>query len=540
MSAFDETEVMDFDLNALANTQDEDAPGSSKKKQKTAIHLDKSQLNQLIGACATFSAIDKRPFDFVEKDGFAELATALFNLGASFQKPITTDNMRQILPGRTSVRNRVVDMGKNNVKESVSKLKEYLEAKNTIGVGFATDIWTEPFENLAYMSLTAHYVHGRKLISCLLCLKPLLKLENKKGETIKLELDKMIKSIGLEKSLKRSTFVTDRGGNIVKALNISDINRMPCFAHLLNNLSENTFMKIEEISNHITATKEIVTWFKKSAFMSELDSGITLKQEAKTRFNSIKSMFESVKVNYPQILEIVQNKKPDLLPRVHAINMPMIDALLPFLEELKKYTLKTEGEKYPTLYQVWPAKLSILDYCRKHRANEPQYLKTLKKLAIQYIDSNFEIIDYHKFATYLTPKYKELNFVDDEIKQEVISKLRAFMNTIENERSEIEIEVDSDSDPFAVAYDFNSSTSIDEIELYSNKSVSKEIKCLDFWFDNQMLFPKLSQIAFFVHGITATSCSDERIFSTAANIKNRKRNRINHNELLHVVAASNK
>lgn len=446
--------------------------------------------------------------------------------------------MRNILPGRTSIRNRVAKKGKNVVEKSLEEVHEFLGRKTTIGIGLSTDIWTEPYENLPYMSLTAHYVIGRVLKSAVLALKPMIGLENKKAETIKAELDKIFESIKL-KDLKRSTFVTDRGGNIVRALGLSQIHRVSCFAHLLNNLCEHAFMKNDSISKLVNAMKELVTWFKKSTSMVELDTGTTLKQESKTRFNSIKFMFESVQTNYIKMSAIVKEKKPDYVGRMNTIKMKMIEELMPFLIELEKYTKKTEGEKYPTLYQVWPAVESLSKYCTKVDKNDPNYILQMKKAALSYIKANFEITDYHKFATYLTPKYKALDFIDTQTKRDTLVKLRDFFDVIKSERSSVETETQHSDDPFAVAYDFNvKPNDKDELEIYFNMNIDVETKCLDFWFDNQLRFPILSEIAFFVHSITATSCTEERLFSAAGHIKNIKRNRINHDELLYMVTAS--
>lgn len=78
-----------MDLSEAVDTQHEESAGPSSKKRKNAINLDKNQQSLLIDACATFSAIDMRPFDFVEKDGFAELATTIFNLGTLLYKIIS-------------------------------------------------------------------------------------------------------------------------------------------------------------------------------------------------------------------------------------------------------------------------------------------------------------------------------------------------------------------------------------------------------------------------------------------------------------------
>lgn len=512
--------------------------GPSQKN--TPITLSVAQKHKLIKACAVFSAKDMRPFDTVEKNGFIEMATELFNLGAYFKKAISTENMRNILPHRNAVRNRVVAMGKENTENAKTAIKEILARDSTLGIGFSTDIWTETFDNVGYISLTAHYVAGRSIKNALLYLKP-MNTEDKKSDKVQKELEEMIETIGIKENFKRSVFVTDRGGNIKKALKDANINGIPCFAHLLNNLCENSLLKTEEIEKFVNLMKEAVTWFKKSSQMSELET--RLKQQAKTRFNSIKAMLESVKANFPDMLNTLKDENHELASRIEKAKIETIDQLLPFLVLLEKFTKQTEGENYPTLYKVWPAVTELKTFCDKPIQNEPRYITKMKKIATKYIDENFEITIYHELATFLTPKHKSLEFIDTDSqrKQNVVTKLRDYYNVIKAERESLQESVEIDpNDPFAEAYDKNNfleTSDMNEVDEYLNMQVDNTTKCLDFWCDNTLRFPILSSIAYFMHSIHATSCTEERIFSSAGHIKNVKRNRIDIEDLAHMVAA---
>lgn len=93
--------------------------------------------------------------------------------------------------------------------------------------------------------------------------------------------------IGIE-GLRKLTFVTDRGSNIVSAMNKLGIQRLNCNAHLINNILTDVFddqylsENVVEVQSMIMVCKKLVTYFKKSGDIKKLPTGV--QQECDTRW----------------------------------------------------------------------------------------------------------------------------------------------------------------------------------------------------------------------------------------------------------------
>lgn len=85
-----------------------------------------------------------------------------------------------------------------------------------------TDIWTDDFCRISYMSLTVHFMKkvGQKIIYCSRVIA-LTALDTTKRKTYDILLDvlnKKLDEFSLTAFKDKITFVTDKGSNIVKCL----------------------------------------------------------------------------------------------------------------------------------------------------------------------------------------------------------------------------------------------------------------------------------------------------------------------------------
>jgi len=76
------------------------------------------------------------------------------------------------------------------------------------------DIWTDPIMLHSYVGITAHFIHGSKLIFCCIGVEDLIGRHN--AENIKECVEKKLAIYGLQLN-DIFSIVTDNGSNVIKA-----------------------------------------------------------------------------------------------------------------------------------------------------------------------------------------------------------------------------------------------------------------------------------------------------------------------------------
>jgi len=132
------------------------------------------------------------------------------------------------------------------------------------------DIWTD-IHTQSYQGVTVHFEKNNKLASGLLGVIDLQ--ERHTSQYIADTLNEVCKQrdISLETI---SAIVTDGAANITKAVDLFFGNpnkprHIPCFAHTLNLVAQNSISRVTDLSLLIKNVKSIVTWFKHSVVVSD-------------------------------------------------------------------------------------------------------------------------------------------------------------------------------------------------------------------------------------------------------------------------------
>jgi len=102
--------------------------------------------------CAEFACRDLRPFETVAGDGFVALAQALISVGVKYGQVSAKD----MLPHPSTVSRKIADVAAN-VKQNMV-MPEILNCLNKWGGGITTDMWTESYRQLSYITVTVHYI----------------------------------------------------------------------------------------------------------------------------------------------------------------------------------------------------------------------------------------------------------------------------------------------------------------------------------------------------------------------------------------------
>ncbi|KAL2086087.1 hypothetical protein ACEWY4_017146 [Coilia grayii] len=179
--------------------------------------------------CVDFCCQDLRPFSVVSGEGFKSLAQELINIGSTFGRvPVAS-----VLPHYTTVSKVCTE--KAEVKRSllIEQVKKALGSG--CDVAMSTDMWTDDYRKMSYIAITCHFtdtdfnLFGKTLTTAVFPAE-----DAKTGKNIRRELVRLlVNRFGLEpSSLSRIVWVTDRGSNIVKAL--EPYKRLSCLDHVIN------------------------------------------------------------------------------------------------------------------------------------------------------------------------------------------------------------------------------------------------------------------------------------------------------------------
>lgn len=195
--------------------------------------LNTSESKKIDKAIAYFIAVDMMPYSIVEKDGFKHF---LQIIQPSYRPPSRKSLTDTMIP--------------NMFLETRENIK--LELQETDFVSFTADAWTS-IANKSYVSLTAHYICNWKLKSA--CLNCKQVEEDHTGENLA-EIYRHILADWDIPATKVVQFTTDSGRNIVKAIQLLGIRRIPCFGHTMNNAVQKG-LELEDISTVLTKIKQI-------------------------------------------------------------------------------------------------------------------------------------------------------------------------------------------------------------------------------------------------------------------------------------------
>ena len=167
---------------------------------------------------------DIRPFEIITGQGFKEFAQEMINIGATYGT-VSVDNL---LPHPTTLSRNVVKKAESVKNDLSLKLKFIFEMT---GGAFTTDMWTDDYRKVSYISLTVHYIDENWQINEQVLAASKFPDVSHTAEHIKKVILGILSSYNLipDVTMRKFTFVTDSGANFVAAFRA--LNHIPCFAH---------------------------------------------------------------------------------------------------------------------------------------------------------------------------------------------------------------------------------------------------------------------------------------------------------------------
>ncbi|KAG4073225.1 hypothetical protein HA402_013485 [Bradysia odoriphaga] len=297
-----------------------------------------------------FCAKDMKPFEIVAGEGFRSLIQHTWSLGAFYGNK----DVGCILPHPTTISRNVSSIKEQKEQQILPVIENAIK---NMECSATTDMWTETHRQNHFLTMTSHYFDANLRLKRKVLFTAKFKAKIKSGRNIMGELKKRFKKMKFDpKLLRKVTFVTDQGSNMVKALK-RPFKRINCRAHLLSTILRNTFSSDDLpliILKTLTRCKKIVRYLKQSGKINELSKCVV--QDCGTRWNYKLDMIKSVIDLYSEII-------PLLTPTQRItwnIDIELGNEMILFLQPFKDACKSMEGDTYPTANKIllWYAELS--------------------------------------------------------------------------------------------------------------------------------------------------------------------------------------
>ncbi|XP_015376635.1 PREDICTED: zinc finger BED domain-containing protein 1-like [Diuraphis noxia] len=286
------------------------------------------QLKDFHEAIVRMIAEDLQPLSIVENSGFRRMIKLL--------------DSRYEIPSRRTLGRTIIPQIMEKVKGNVQIL---LNAASHIAI--TTDIWTS-MNTDSFMTLTAHFVDTnlRELKTVVLCTK---KLEsNHTGVHLSQVMSKELTEWNILN--KVVAIVTDGAANIKLAVRLMDIPQVPCTAHRLNLIVQQSLDISEEdeqddtdetggLKNILKKCRNIVAFFKRS----EVGNRLLIEKQKQLGINKL------LKVKL--IRYAAAAKAPTFLDHDE---WNIVEDIIPLLRPFNCLTVELSAEQYPTISKVIP------------------------------------------------------------------------------------------------------------------------------------------------------------------------------------------
>lgn len=353
-------------------------------------------------------------------DGMKDLLSTFTLVGAKCGT-VAPDDIKLFLPHRTTVSTDIKKAAKY-VREGIQKEIDKVFGINGVGGAMCTDLWTDDHRKISYMCVTLHYVDDNfELHSRIIANRYVETDTGKTWDIILRDLKNIFYEYGLDDTqIKRIIFVTDRGTNIVKALNF--YTRLNCMDHFIHKVVEK-IMGTGRPREVISACTHTVRYIKKSGLNDCFGYG--LKSASAIRWTTNSLMLESIDTNWDKLREILIEHGN--ISKLQDVTKEEVEQMIDFIDVFSQAILMMEQTKKPTLNYVcmW---LSFLDNHIAVNDEDTDLIKTMKENCTTYFASHKSEHThiFHQIAVFLHPDTRAMQqFTDIEITS-VMEKVSVF------------------------------------------------------------------------------------------------------------------
>jgi len=128
----------------------------------------------------------------------------------------------------TTISRNVIKKAESVKSTLTFKLKDIFQL---VGGAFTTDMWTDDYRKISYISLTVHYIDENWQLKEQILAASKFPDAKHTAEQIKKTILGILKNYNLvpDITMKKFVFVTDSGANFIAAFR--SLNHIPCFTH---------------------------------------------------------------------------------------------------------------------------------------------------------------------------------------------------------------------------------------------------------------------------------------------------------------------
>jgi hypothetical protein len=371
-------------------------------------------------ACSHFIIRDLRPLNALNGEGLNELLKVYGYISLKYNG--IQDEPRLYLPSTETVARNVLRQFEE-IKNKLRPILKGLFSEDGSGAGICLDIWTERHRKISYIGVTVHYIDDNfTLHSRLIDNKPLPSEQSKTGRYLQAQIKSILNEYDIHIESKLITFVTDRGSNIIRAL--EKYTRHNDGPHFLHNTVQKIFLA--------GSPKEILKWCKelvthiKHAGLNDLFSP-SLKTFVETRWNSVLDVLESIVQNWDILIEVLTRRNE--LQYLANIDREKLHDIIAFLTPFRQATLQMESSTKVTLF--WCCVFNnILEKHLKPAPNDSRLITEMKRNCAKYFfetliqDKMIQV--KHLLAIYLHPSLKSLNKMTPIERRQVNQEVNSF------------------------------------------------------------------------------------------------------------------
>jgi len=131
---------------------------NAKSVGEQSKQLSTKSKNQFKDECLTWCVEDLRPFSIISGEAFERVIQKAINIGAE-HGPVEA---RAVIPDRRAIGKNVASKAALAREQLKPLVRKYVQGGF---VGATTDMWTEPYTAVHYLTVTFHIVINGKLVS---------------------------------------------------------------------------------------------------------------------------------------------------------------------------------------------------------------------------------------------------------------------------------------------------------------------------------------------------------------------------------------
>ncbi|XP_067139049.1 E3 SUMO-protein ligase ZBED1-like [Centruroides vittatus] len=459
---------------------------------------------------------DLESFEYVERKGFRDFVK---KLDSSYEIPSTIHLKYKLFPDLYNV----------------LKLKLQSVLMEVKFVTLSADTWSKSSCECYYISITCHFIWNNRLSAAVLETKQIEELSSSKLFTA---IKEVIDNWNLEN--KVVCIVTDNNTSFHEAVKKLGLSHITSFVHSLQLVANDCF-ELPSIDNLIQKCKNIVHWFSSEArFKDKIEQNPTL-QETLHLISSVTSNW----INVYYILKCIMYLKDNLeelsedMPSTFTPGeLSTIEGCFFCLDCIRVAISDTDHNQYSMHSLIIPTmsfvheKLRLVENVKMKTALCELFLDRMKN-SIHSKLKFYETADIPLMSSILDPRIKKHGFrlpliavkAENLLLQESSSAIEQVKTKVENSYQTTPIK--SEDDDACNLLNFlgahinqiykrrtKASTITIELESYlADPIIEITSNPMDYWKENQMVFPNLYTLACKYLSIPAHSVPTERIFS---------------------------